>query len=381
MRVLYDASSMLGHSGIERYSRELIRSLLRQRSEVEPVLLSTFRRQSDVAALFQGTRSPEVIPSLPNRLMLGQHLQFITRKLKSRAMERASVSSDLTHVLAPLDDPRTLKRFVVTIHDLFPIDNAFSFDGTMEAMFSRSIEWYIHRSRRIIVLSSYVASTILERYPTVADKIRIIPGAASDHFCRVPLDEAAIRSMNVSTERPPVIFVGRVDERKNIPMILKAYARVSASVREKHPLVLVLSGTTTDISRFTAHYAQQIKDASAQILVAIPTSALVQLMNIAQCMVFPSKAEGFGLPVLEAMQCGCAVITSDRSSLPEVAADAAILVDPTSSESIATAIEELCTKQAVHASYVEAGLRRAAQFTWDRTAERTAEVYREACEG
>jgi len=381
MRVLYDASAMHGHSGIEEYSRELIRGLLRQCPDVEPVLLSTFRRQTDVAALFDGARLPEVVPSLPNRLMLGEHLKFITRTLKLRAMARASATSDLTHVLSPMDDPRALKRFVVTIHDLFPIDDAFSYDGDMEAMFSRTIGWYVQYSRRIIVQSTYVATTIVERFPNVEDKIRMIPIAASNQFRRVPLDEELIESMHVRIDRPPVIFVGRIDERKNIPMILEAYARVSSSVREQHPLVLALSGTTTDVNAFKTRYAQLIRLASAQILVAIATPALVQLMNIAQCMVFPSKAEGFGLPVLEAMQCGCAVITSDRSSLPEVAADAAILVDPTSSESIATAIEELCTKQAVHASYVEAGLRRAAQFTWDRTAERTAEVYREACEG
>ncbi len=381
MRVLYDASVMLGHSGIEQYSRELIRGLLRQFPEVDPVLLSTFRRQTDVAALFDGPRLPEVIPSLPNKLMLGERLQCITQSLKVRAMARASATTDLTHVLSPMDDPRALQRFVVTIHDLFPIDDAFSYDGELESMFSRTIGWYVQKSRRIIVQSTYVATTILERFPTVEDKIRVIPIAASNQFRRLSVDEELLASMDVRVDRRPVIFVGRVDERKNIPMILEAYARVSSSVREQHPLVLALSGTTTDIDAFKANYAQQIQLASAQILVAIATPALAQLMNIAQCMVFPSKAEGFGLPVLESMQCGCAVITSDRSSLPEVAADAAILVDPTSSESIAAAIEELCTKPTVHASYVEAGLRRAAQFTWDRTAERTAEVYREACEG
>lgn len=381
MRVLYDASVFMGHSGIERYSRELLRGLLRMTADVHPVLLTTFRRRDDVLSVFDGQRQPEVIPALPNRLMLGPHLQWITHRMKLRAMAHHSAECDLTHVLSPADDPRGLRRFVVSIHDLFPIDPAFSYDGAFEKMFARTIGQYIERSERILVQSAYVASTILERFPHVEAKIRCIPSAASDVFRRVQVDDEILRSLRLSASTPPIVFVGRVDGRKNIPMIVQAYGQLHADVRANHPLVLVISGRTEDVQRFRTEQAVALERYDVRVHVAISTTALVQLLNAAQCMVFPSIAEGFGLPVLEAMQCGCAVITSNRSSLPEVAGDAAILIDPTSVDEIAHAMTRMCTDASLHDAFVQAGLERSAQFTWDRSAELTADVYREACEG
>jgi alpha-1,3-rhamnosyl/mannosyltransferase len=381
MHVLYDASTVLGHSGIERYSRELIAGLLRQCPDIDPVLLSTFRRRDEVQALFRGTRAPEVIPALPNMLMLGAQLQWVTRLMKRRTIARYSKRFDLTHVLSPVEDPRALSRFVVSVHDLFPLDASLEYGGSFRSVFSRSIGQYMSHARLILVQSDYVANSILERFPTVASRIRRIPSAASPRFRVEDTDATMLADLGVSTQRRPFVFVGRVDARKNIPSILRAFSALPHHVREEHPLVLVLSGTTEDVEAFRRTYDTDIRHADATILLAISTAALVQLLNVAHAMVFPSIAEGFGLPVLEAMQCGCPVITSDRSSMPEVAGDAALLVDPTSVDAIAAAMQTLGTDNTLREQLATSGLRRAQEFTWDRSAELTAIAYREACEG
>jgi len=381
MRVLYDASTVLGHSGIERYSRELISGLLRRCPDVDPVLLSTFRRKAEVEALFTEVRSPQVVPALPNMLMFGEHFQWLTRAMKRRTMSNYSRKHDLTHVLSPVEDPRALRRFVVSVHDLFPLDASLEYGGSFRTVFANSISHYMSNAQLILVQSQYVANSILERFPTVSSKIRLIPSAASPRFRLETPDATVLTSMGVSAQRRPFVFVGRVDARKNIPSIMRAYAGLPEQLQQEHPLVLVLSGTTEDVGAFRRTYQQELQRCDANVLLSIPTSSLVQLLNVAQAMVFPSIAEGFGLPVLEAMQCGCPVITSDRSSLPEVAGDAAILVDPTSKEQISAAMEKLGASEAVRESYSVLGLQRTAGFTWDVSAELTAKAYREACEG
>ena len=198
MHVLYDASTVLGHSGTERYTRELIAGLLRRCPDIDPVLLSTFRRRDEVQALFSGARTPEVIPALPNMLMLGAQLQWVTRLMKRRTIARYSKRYDLTHVLSPVEDPRALSRFVVSVHDLFPLDASLEYGGSFRSVFSRSIGQYMSHARLILVQSDYVANSILERFPTVASRIRLIPSAASPRFRVEDVDATMLADLGVS---------------------------------------------------------------------------------------------------------------------------------------------------------------------------------------
>jgi glycosyltransferase involved in cell wall biosynthesis len=118
--------------------------------------------------------------------------------------------------------------------------------------------------------------------------------------------------------------------------------------------------------------------ASVHFLGRVALGELVELYNTAKLFVYPSLYEGFGLPVLEAMACGCPVITSDRSSLPEIAGDAAVLIDPEDTTGLALAIKSLIEDRALAKDMQRRGLERAAEFSWERCAQQTLGVYREA---
>jgi len=173
---------------------------------------------------------------------------------------------------------------------------------------------------------------------------------------------------------PFILYVGTLEPRKNIPTLIHAFAKVK---KDGFPQKLLLIGGKgwkyEEI--FSAINELSLTD---QILIPgyVPDEDLVYFYNVADLFVYPSLYEGFGLPPLEAMACGTPVITSNKSSLPEVVGDAALLVDPLDVRALAGAIERVLANEELRAQLSERGLKRAKFFSWKKTAERTWEVYR-----
>jgi glycosyltransferase involved in cell wall biosynthesis len=188
-----------------------------------------------------------------------------------------------------------------------------------------------------------------------------------------PTDELPARFGLVEGERY-VIYVGSEDPRKNLPALWRAFARVLA----RHPEARLLKVGTAHHQAERARLEElgrQLGIASAvRFLGQVSDEALRSLYGLAAVCVVPSLYEGFGLPVLEAMACGAPVVCSNRTSLPEVAGDAALLAEP-EPESLAAAIEQVLADPARQDDLRQRGLRRAAAYTWRRTAEQTAAAY------
>jgi glycosyltransferase involved in cell wall biosynthesis len=123
-------------------------------------------------------------------------------------------------------------------------------------------------------------------------------------------------------------------------------------------------------------HASILSDPSIRLIYELPSDEMIQLMSSARALVFTTLGEGFGLPVIEAMKCGCPVITSSLTSLPEVGGDAALYVDPTEEEAIAEAIERVLTQDELVATMRAKGLEQSKRFTWHETAKKTVDVYR-----
>jgi glycosyltransferase involved in cell wall biosynthesis len=181
-------------------------------------------------------------------------------------------------------------------------------------------------------------------------------------------------------EGPFILSVGDIEPRKNHIGLIKAFAKlVKAYPQLKHKLVLVGKATW---------FAAKVDEAARESGVAerirflgfVPDAELLQLYNACDVFVFPSFYEGFGLPVLEAMACGRAVVCSDASALPEVVNGAAILFDPYAVDEMVRAIADILLDGELRARTERLGLQRAAAFSWQKTAERTLEVFHEVME-
>ncbi|MGH7700708.1 MAG: glycosyltransferase family 4 protein, partial [Gemmatimonadales bacterium] len=179
---------------------------------------------------------------------------------------------------------------------------------------------------------------------------------------------------------PPAyaLSVGALVARKNLARVFDAVQALRTEPATAD-LMLIHAGPTGALAADVAAAASRPGLAGAvSVLGYVPAEDLAALYGLARFLVFPSLDEGFGLPVAEAMACGCPAITSNISALPEVAGDAALLVDPTSTDEIAGAMRRLWTDEALRNALVRRGLARAAGYRWERTAAATVAVYETA---
>lgn len=255
----------------------------------------------------------------------------------------------------------TRVQSVVTVHDLIPLRFPERFSSL--TLYSRYyVPQVLHRARHIIANSEATARDAVDFFGIPAQKITPIPLA---------YDASHFRPLDLPTQ-PYFLFIGRPDPHKNVHRLIEAFAHLPAH----QGMELWLAGTPDPIQ--TPALLDHAKELDVldrvKVLDYVPYEDLPQLLNQAIALVFPSLWEGFGLPVLEAMACGTPVITSNLSSLPEVAGDAALLVDPYNIEAIAHAMRMLVMDAEARSHLREAGLQRVKQFSWEKTGTATAEV-------
>jgi glycosyltransferase involved in cell wall biosynthesis len=255
---------------------------------------------------------------------------------------------------------------VATVHDLV------AFDRTMRPnRRSALIEWVtlgpaVRRSQCIWCVSDATAQALLTRFPSAADKVEIVPLAAS-----VALSVPHADGRGSLPAPGFVLAVGTLEPRKNLPRLVSAYASLPIALKEAHPLVVVgARGWSTGPTLA----ALRSLGTRCIMLGHVSDAALGELYRRCAVFCYPSLGEGFGLPVLEAMASGAVVVTSNVSSLPEVGGDAAQYVNPHSTESIAAGLRLVLESPQLDAELRSRALQRARKFSWDRTAERVIAI-------
>jgi alpha-1,3-rhamnosyl/mannosyltransferase len=290
-------------------------------------------------------------------------------------------SVDVLHVpyfWSPLALPCPL---VTTIHDMI-------FDRYPEYMprpHLRAVYWLssraaIRRSRRIIAVSEATRADILAYGGGDVGRVRVVPEGVEPSFAPVR-DPAALRAIRERYALPEryVLALGARRPHKNIARLVEAFAAVADDL----PHTLVLAGDAD--RRFDDEAAPALRHLRSRGRVVetgfVAETDLPALYSMAELFVQPSIIEGFGLPVLEAMACGCAVACADSSSLPEVAGDDALLFDPRDSAAMAMVLRAALGAPALRADLARRGRTRAAAFSWERTARETLGVYHAAVGG
>ncbi len=264
----------------------------------------------------------------------------------------------------PLLLPRNMPR-VVTVHDMV----WRQFPGTMprrRLWLERALMGPSVRSAdRVICVSRFTASEVSRYYPSAIGKCTVIHEAAEENVAvdRVPADLPTRYNL----------FVGTLEPRKNLPRLLRAYARLKEDPAVP-PLVLV-GGRGWGSLELPALISTLGLEDRVAMLGHVSDAELQALYAGAHCLLMPSLYEGFGLPVLEAMQHGVPAIVSSTSSLPEVAGDAGLLVNPYSEQELAQAIQRMSHEPELHAGFAGRASQRAREFSWQRAAEETLALF------
>jgi glycosyltransferase involved in cell wall biosynthesis len=271
---------------------------------------------------------------------------------------------------------------VVSVHDVSFLEHPEYFTRARAFQLQSTVRRTVRRAARILTGTEFSRASILKVYGDLdEEKVVVVPNAAASDFRPISREAAAAAVHRRFTIHAPfLLYVGDLQPRKNQIGLIRAFARlVKAYPQLKHNLVLAGQGTWFAGRVHEAARESGVED-RIQFTGFVSDADLLQLYNACDLFVFPSFYEGFGLPALEAMACGRAVTCSNTTALPEVVDGAAILFDPYAADEIVRAIADLLLDNELRTRMERIGLQRAAQFSWQKTAARTLDVFREVAE-
>ncbi len=269
---------------------------------------------------------------------------------------------------------------VATIHDLSFEHLPETFKRRSRAQLRLTVRSTAKRAAQILTLSEFSRRDIIDTYKIEPARVYVTPAAAPPHF-RVETNEAELRRIRETykLERDYILALGSIQPRKNLARLIRAYSTLQ-NKSNKLP-ELVIAGKRGWLEAETMRAAEQSRARNnIRFIGYVPENDLPPLFTAATCFVYPSYFEGFGLPVVEAMQCGTPVIAGNRTSLPEVVGEAAVLVDPFDENAIARALSDLIHNPDYRTSLSTKGLERAKTFSWANTARLTLHAYERACQ-
>jgi glycosyltransferase involved in cell wall biosynthesis len=252
--------------------------------------------------------------------------------------------------------------------------------GTSELDYHRwATEFAIKHARKIITVSQFSKEEIMDRYQVDDAIIDVVHHGIDRSVFRKIDDWPAIRStlIGLNIPGPFLLYVGRLEEKKNTPGLIEIFHILKTRYKLPHQLVLAgKPGLNYDrVERLIAKYGL---DRAVVRPGYIDEASLVHLRNAADVFVFPSLYEGFGMPILESMACGTPVVCSNSTSLPEVADDAAVLVNPENYEEFAAAVQRVISQPNLRADLISRGWQRIKSFRWSDCAEKTLEIIKSA---
>lgn len=258
------------------------------------------------------------------------------------------------------------QRQMVVIHDAAAVANPRNYGFAFRHWYRVMLDSVMHRARVVTTVSRFSADELVRHFGRPFLDIEVLP-EGGEHILRLPADPTVFERLDLQGRRY-VLAVGSLSHNKNFAAVLKAMALL-----DDPGIVLVAAGGGN--ARIFAQAGDlNLDDRRLQRTGYVSDQQLRALYEGAACFVFPSFYEGFGLPPLEAMCCGCPVIASDRASLPEVCGDAALYCDPDDPATLAAQLRRLLDSDALAAELRQAGRQRAAGFTWDRAAREFADL-------
>jgi len=320
--------------------------------------------------------------SLPARL-LGIDLRAVARNYPCRL--RGLPESCLVHLsnqnmgLALLAN--RIETSVVTVHDLFTLcraaegDNSSSL-GMADTMLARLSALCIKKASRVIAVSEFTKKEVVERLTVPPARVHVVyEGVDAQAFRPREVPQAFLAKYGLTRDRRYILYVGSLEPRKNLKRLCAAAGRVLAALKDVDLIIAGRGGTAGQEGLLRESIEDAGLSGRLRRLSFLPAAELPLLYNVGTVLALPSLGEGFGLPALEAMSCGCPVVASNATSIPEVVRDAGVMVNPLDVDALAQALLKALADAEHRQELRQRGLRRAQAFTWERAADETVAVY------
>lgn len=379
MLIGIDASrtTVARRTGTENYALNLTRALCRGGSRARPQGGESPTRPYRYRLYFRERPAPGLFPTgdcVEQRVIpfprLWTHLRL--------SWEMTRRPPDLLFVPAHVLPPIHPRRSIVTVHDLGyryfpqthrPLDRLY---------LDLSTRWNARAAARILADSEATKADLIREYGTPAEKIAVVYPGRDENLRRIE-DSAAIAAVkakyNIAGEY--ILYIGTLHPRKNLARLIDAFATVNAQCT-MHNAQLIIAGRKGWLYDEIFARARALGLTDSVIFTGyVPDADLPALLSGARLFAFPSLYEGFGFPVLEAMICGVPVVCSNTSSLPEVAGDAALLVDPLDTAALAAAMARLLTDESLRAALTARGYEQAQRFSWEKAARQVLDIIEE----
>ena len=395
MRIVIDLQGAQGQSrnrGIGRYTLSLVRALIRANKQHQLLLaingafpdsaqelrqeFSRYLPTNDIHTWFAPGPVSFINQQHDACREVSTHLyEAFISSLKPDCLLVTSLfeglGDDALTSISSRDKPYSV---AVVLYDLIPMLHRSPYlDNPVHARWYDEKTVQLRRADRLLAISESSRQEAIEHLAFTDDKVINISSAIDDFFKPVSVAqerESRLRA-HYNLNRPFILYTGGIDHRKNIEGLIKAFSLLPVALRDRYQLAVVCSVTEQDRNRLL-HEAERagLPEQAFVMTGYVPEQDLLELYNLCELFVFPSLHEGFGLPCLEAMACGAAVIASDRTSLPEVVGNHNALFDPTSPREISRAIERYLTDDSRLDGLKRHGLQQARKFSWAITAQR-----------
>lgn len=379
MRIGINASALAHErTGVARYTAGFLEAFRKREEAREAVLFYNYFRR-------WGGDKKTGPPDFGMKTRIRRIPEWLLRRcwnsLNAPTVEQLIGAVDIYHNLAFFGMPQRSGKQVSTVHDLLFLRFPDMFTDDIRNSLTEAVTDAVKRADFLITVSKAARSDLVELLDVPAEMTRVIYEAASPVF--KPVDDGdRVRSVldRYAIQKDYFMFLGAAEPRKNLPFLLEAYGNLDKGIRKDYCLVISGparwgGGSITDKIR---EYG--IKE-DVVMTGYVSDYDAASLYGGARAFVFPSLGEGFGLPVLEAMSCGTPVICSNASSMPEIAGDAAYLIDPTDVESLVKAMTRLADDDTLFEDLKTKGLERSGVFSWDKNVSETLEVYKDLLEG
>ena len=260
-------------------------------------------------------------------------------------------------------------RVVVTVYDIIPyvMKHHYLADKTTYDWYMRCVD-NLRWADELYVISESVKTDLIEYLHFPAEQIKVIWGAVDEKYSIIQVSEAdkAALMKKFGVTKPFIMCTGGEDGRKNLDGLVRAYSLMPAAIRDKYQLVVVCKLSENGMKNLQGAARKAHVENDVIFTNFVTDKELLQFYNLASLMAFPSKYEGFGLPIVEAWACGTPVLTANNSSLAQIGGDAAVLVDADSDKSIAKGMADMLSDEAILRDYTERGAKRLELYRWEK---------------
>ena len=378
MIVAFDDLQLGLSNGNSVYTTGLIKALAAAFTDNEYRVFTYWRKRKRTRDVVGSGPAIRISNILPHPLVLGKRCRPAVNAVNAGILRRAFNRADLYHCTNPEHFTFGIKNPVVTVLDLIAFQKEdWTAQGSKE-FYHKNTARIIAESRVVFTISNHTRADILRHFPEAEDKVIVTYLGVDDRFCCQPaMGRSFLNAFGYPEADPFLLYVGETQPRKNVHGLIAAFAEVPVTARRNMHLVIVGDSLRRDYRENLFSLVQKKNLASAvHFYRNVSHDDLVKFYNTAHAFVFPSFYEGFGIPVVEAMKCGCPVLTSTASSLPEVGGDAALYADPDDTDALKEKIRQIMEDDDLRRSLREKGFLQAAKFTWKRTAGLTYDGYR-----